>query len=717
MLTLRQIVLLAPIPILGLGAATMRAGNNPREALWAAVRNGDANVAKALLDQGTDVNARNEIGITALWIAASKGKPEVVELLLERGADVNARDGIWYQTPLSLALRGGNADLVKRLLQAGARDVDEAALAAAARGNAALLQVLLDTGKVGQGALDAALFSTAESRKEVREALTTAGAKPLPPADPKDRAAWAPLAGTYTSDNGGTLTVRIADAGLVTGPASGPGTAYRPTGPNTFAPVGVAGSSLTFERKGDKVARVVSKRFTAETYFFPAKPVAKPTAPPQEGDAMVAAPRNWPQFRGPDATGIADGQHPPITWDVKTGTNVRWKTPIPGLGHSCPVIWGDRVFLTTALSGDPDPKVRTGNYGDVESVNDTTRHIWQVLCLDRDTGKILWVRTAFEGVPKIKRHLKGSQANCTPATDGKRLVACFGPEGLYCYDLDGQLLWKRDLSTIDSSFAIEREYEWGFGSSPVIHDGLVLLQFDLSRDSFLAAYSLEDGSQVWSTPRDEIPSWSTPTVWRNAQRTEIVTNAAQYARGYDPATGKELWRLAKKSEITVPTPVPAGDLVFVVSGNRPIQPIFVIKPGASGDISLPDGQSSSAHIAWSKLRGGPYMPTPIVYGPHLYVCSNAGVVTCYEAVTGQEVYRERIGGESYTASPVAADGRLYFVSEQGEVRVVKAGAEFELLAVNAMGDVCMAVPAISGGMLFVRSQHFLFALGRIPPDK
>jgi outer membrane protein assembly factor BamB len=478
--------------------------------------------------------------------------------------------------------------------------------------------------------------------------------------------------------------------------------------------------TLTFERQGDKVTKVISRRFTAETYYFPVKPVAKPTGPPKEGegDVTVAVATNWPQFRGPAATGVADGQHPPITWDVKTGTNVLWKTPIPGLGHSGPVVWGDSVFLTTAVSsGDADPKIRTGNYGDVESVNDTSEHTWQVLRVDRNTGKILWTRTAFKGVPKIKRHLKGSQANCTPATDGKRLVACFGSEGLYCYDFDGKLLWKRDLSTIDSSFAIDRQYEWGFGSSPVIHDGLVILQFDLSKDSFIAAYSLEDGSRVWSTPRDEIPSWSTPTVWKNSKRTEIVTNAAQYARGYDPATGKELWRLEKKSEIAVPTPVPAGDLIFIVSGNRPIQPIFAIKPGASGDISLKKGQTSNEHIAWSKMRGGPYMPTPIVYGPHLYVCSNAGVVTCYEAKTGKEVYRERIGGESYTASPVAADGQLYFASEQGEVRVVKAGAEFELLAVNDLGDVCMAPPAISGGTLFVRSQHFLFALGRTQAKK
>jgi outer membrane protein assembly factor BamB/ankyrin repeat protein len=717
MRTLRQIEFLATIPIVMLATATADAGENLREPLWAAVRNGDAKAVKALLGKGAEVNARNEIGITALWIAASKLQPDIVEVLLENGADVNARDGIWYQTPLSLALGGfggdGNPDIVKRLLKAGVKDVGAAAMTAAARGNVTLLQLILDTGKVKQAALDAALFSSPRSGKEIREALTKAGAKPLPPADPKDRQAWAALAGTYENDHAATLTIQVAEVGLLSGR-----TPYRPAGPNTFIMLGNENSALTFERQGDKVTKVINRRFTAETYYFPAKPVAKPTGPPKEGDVTVAVPTNWPQFRGPAATGVADGQHPPITWDVKAGTNVLWKAPIPGLGHSGPVVWGDSVFLTTAVSsGDPRPKVRTGNYGDVQSVNDTSEHTWQVLRLDRNTGEVLWTRTAFNGVPKIKRHLKGSQANCTPATDGKRVVACFGSEGLYCYDFDGRLLWKRDLSTIDSSFAIDRQYEWGFGSSPVIHDGLAILQFDLSRDSFIAAYSLEDGSRVWSTPRDEIPSWSTPTVWKNSKRTEIVTNAAQYARGYDPATGNELWRLAKKSEITVPTPVPAGDLIFVVSGNRPIQPIFAIKPGASGDISLKEGQTSNEHIAWSKMRGGPYMPTPIVYGPYLYVCSNAGVVTCYEAKTGKVVYRERIGGESYTASPVAADGRLYFISEQGQVRVVKAGAEFELLAVNDLDDVCMAPPAISGVTLFVRSQRFLFALGRKHDEK
>jgi outer membrane protein assembly factor BamB len=217
-------------------------------------------------------------------------------------------------------------------------------------------------------------------------------------------------------------------------------------------------------------------------------------------------------------------------------------------------------------------------------------------------------------------------------------------------------------------------------------------------------------------PSSHWPSWSGPVIWKNGRRTELVTNASQYARGYDPATGKELWRLAKKSEITIPMPVVGRGLVYITSGNRPIQPIFAVRPGASGDISLPEDEDHSADVAWSRMRGGPYMTTPVPYGKYLYVCSNAGILTCYQADTGEEVYKKRLGGESYTASPVAAAGRLYFTSEQGAVRVVKAGPEFELLAVNDLGDVCMATPAVSGGALFVRGQHTLFALGRKQPE-
>jgi outer membrane protein assembly factor BamB len=715
MLPLRHVVFLAAAAVPVLAASTAHAKDDARDSLWAAVRNSDAKTVKSVLAKGADVNAKNEIGITALWIAASKGKPEVIGALLSAGADVNARVGIWYQTPLSLAVGGEHAAVVTALLKAGAKDIDTAVVSAAAAGKLPVLKAILDNVKPRQAALDAAFFVAAKDNKELRQALEKAGAAPLQSASQKDRKNWKPLAGTYESDNGGKMTIEVLPTGVAIRRAAGSYQALQPVGTDTFRPFGLEFPTYAFERKDGVVHRLIQKQFTAEAILFRSetKPAPKLVTPPQEdGKVHTAAPLPWPSFRGLDGSGVAEGQHPPLTWDVKKGTNVRWKTPIPGLGHSCPIVWGDRVFVTTAISGDPDPKVRTGNYGAVDSVNDTSKHTWQVICLDRATGKILWTRTAFEGVPKIKRHLKGSQANCTPATDGKRVIACFGPEGLYCYNFEGKLLWKRDLSSIDSSFAMDREYEWGFGSSPIIHDDLVILQCDLSKDSFIAAYRLEDGSRAWSTPRDEIPSWSSPVVWRNRLRAELVTNASQYARGYDPATGKELWRLAKKSEATIPMPVIGGEAVYITSGNRPIQPIFAVRPGAAGDISLGLNGDQNEHIAWSKKRGGPYMTTPIVYGGYLYVCSNAGMLTCYEADTGNEVYKERLGGVSYTASTVAADGRLYFTTEQGEVRVVKTGPKFELLAVNDMGHVCMATPAISGGSLFVRSQHFLFALGR-----
>jgi outer membrane protein assembly factor BamB len=698
------------------GASTTLAGRaadpktEARDMLWGAVRAGDNKAIIAALDKGADVNAKNEYGITALWIAASKGKTEVIELLLARGANPSARDGIWYMTPLSQSL--GKLDNVKALLKAGAKDVDAAVTAAARQGELPVLQAILDTGKVKQDALDAALFASGDAKKEIREALTKAGAKPLPMAAEKDRAAWQSLAGSYENEYGTVMKVEVKETGLAT--SSGQSrVAYKPTGPNTFVPLGTEENTLIFERKGEKVSRIISKRYTAEAVYYPqgSKPVPKePVAVKDVVGVKTIVPANWPQFRGVDATGVADGQDPPLIWNVKAGTNINWKTAIPGLGHSCPVIWGDRVFLTTAIGGNTE--IKTGNYGDPSSVMDDTKLAFQVICLDRLTGKILWTKTAFEGVPKIKRHLKGSHANCTPATDGKRLVACFGSEGLYCYDFDGKLIWKRDLGTIDSSFTLEQQYEWGFAASPVLHEDRVILQCDLSKDSFIAAYSLADGSQLWTTPRDEIPSWSSPTVWRNAKRVEIVTNASQYARGYDPATGKELWRLDKKSEATVPTPVLTPELAFVVSGNRPIQPIFAIKPGATGDITMKMGETANAGIAWGKLRGGPYMPTPIVYQKYLYTIGNSGMVTCYEAATGKEEYKERVGGTSYTASPVAADGRLYFTSEQGEVRVVKAGPEFALLAVNKMDETCMATPAICGGALFIRTKDALICVAR-----
>jgi outer membrane protein assembly factor BamB len=420
----------------------------------------------------------------------------------------------------------------------------------------------------------------------------------------------------------------------------------------------------------------------------------------------------WPSFRGEAAAGVADGSDLPLRWDAASSRNVRWKTPIPGIATSSPVVWGDRVFVTTAVSRAGDDTFRTGLYGDVSSVDDLSEHSFEVYALDRETGRILWRAEARKAVPQVKRHLKASQANSTPATDGRRLVALFGGTGsLHCFDMDGNQIWERDLGILDSGFFHDPTYQWGHASSPVIYRDSVIVQVDIQQDSFIAAYRLEDGREVWRTPREEIPTWGTPTIVRGPQGDELVTNGTTI-RGYDPRNGELLWRLAPNSLITVATPVAGAGLVFVTAGYRPVQPVYAIRPGGRGDISLKEGETSSQWIAWSHDRYGTYIPTPVYYRGILYTLANNGVLNAYDAETGEMIYRERVGtGGSFSASPVAADGRLYVTSETGTIFVVRVEPRFEILAQNEMDEVSMATPAIAGGMLIVRTMGHVYGIG------
>jgi outer membrane protein assembly factor BamB len=432
-----------------------------------------------------------------------------------------------------------------------------------------------------------------------------------------------------------------------------------------------------------------------------------------------ASAQNWPAFRGQNASGVADDKPAPVKWDAEKNINIAWKVRIPGLAHSSPVVWGERVFITSAVSSDPKSYFRHGLYGDVDTAEDMSKHSWKVYCLDRKSGKILWQRVAHEGVPKTKRHIKSTFANSTPVTDGRYVIAFFGSEGLYCYDLKGNLKWKQDLGVLDAGWFFDPDYQWAVASSPIIHKDLVIVQCDIQKGSFIAAYSLKDGMQVWRTPREEIPSWGSPTIVESNQRVELVTNATKAVRGYDPMTGKELWRLVGNPEVTATTPVAAHDLIFICNSYRPNQPIYAIKQGtATGDISLKDGKTFNEWVAWSMQRGGSYMPTPVVYGEYLYVCANHGVMTVYDAKTGQRIYQERIGGKggAYSASPVASGGKIYIASEDGDIFVVKAGAKYELLSTNPMGEVLMATPAISGGMFIVRGQNHVFGISEQPAE-
>jgi outer membrane protein assembly factor BamB len=687
----------------------------PNEAFWDAARAGDLDAVRDfVLLHEVNVNSANPYGVTALSLAADKGHLPVVEFLLHHGADPARRDSFYKQTALAWAVYRGHAPVVRALARAGSPDRALLLPAAAASGRPDVVRALLSPGRPSQWALDSALAATPPGQTAVADLLREKGARPgaSAPAVKVDPATLRSYAGTFRSDTGEEITLRAqGDQLTLTRPGKKPAP-LRPLGTQQFRLADDPSSRLTFSApQGKGPAReLVVTRLITETIFQRHDPSAKAPPAPRDDPDPVTRPGNWPSFRGPSASGVADGQHPPLTWDARSGHNVRWKTPIPGLGLSCPVVWGDSLFVTSAV-GKEKPRLRTGLYGDVEPIDDRTRHAFKLFCLDKRTGKLLWERTPHEGIPATKRHPKSSHANPTPATDGKHVVAFFGSEGLYCYDLGGKLLWKKDLGTLSAGWFYNPAYQWGFGSSPVIWRDRVFVQCDVGKNSFLAAFRLADGQQLWKAPRDEVPSWGTPTVVEGPKGAELVTNATRFARGYDPLTGKELWRIGPNSEITVPTPVYDEGLVFITSGYSPVQPIWAVRPGARGDLSLKVEESSSDSVAWSTRTGGPYMPTPIVYRGHLYTCSNNGLLACYDAKTGKQLYRARLGG-AYTASPVAADGRLYLTSEEGLVRVVRAGPRYERLATNRVGEPALATPAVADGMLFVRTQGHVFGIGR-----
>jgi outer membrane protein assembly factor BamB len=379
-------------------------------------------------------------------------------------------------------------------------------------------------------------------------------------------------------------------------------------------------------------------------------------------------------------------------------------------------VWNDRVFVTTAVPGagvaatfrDFSEVARSGV---LAFVREDVPYSWRIVALDRDSGEILWQRVARHAVPRTARHVMASHANQTPVTDGTHGVAWFGSEGVYCYDVDGNLLWSKDLGPVPSGRYFDPGYEWNTASSPIIHENLVILQVDGIHEAYLLALDVTTGEEVWRTERDEHPSWPTPFIYAGATRVELITAAIRYARGYDPATGKELWRLGLHGDFPTPTPIAGSGLIFVTSAYGTVEPIYAIRPGASGDITLADHELSNDSVAWSKRRGGAGIPTPIVYRDLLYICRGGGILAVYETQTGERVYQSRISqGGNYSASPVAADGKIYFASEDGEVIVVKAGSQFERLAVNQMGEPIMATPAIAHGMMIFRMQEHVVAI-------
>jgi outer membrane protein assembly factor BamB len=424
--------------------------------------------------------------------------------------------------------------------------------------------------------------------------------------------------------------------------------------------------------------------------------------------------KQWPQFRGPFASGNIESDPLPEHWDINTGENIRWKIKIPGLGHSCPVIWGDKLFVTTAISGSGSDSLKVGLYGDIDEVGDRSVHEFWVYCVDKKSGEVLWEQLAHRGIPRTERHTKSSHANPTPATDGKYVVASFGSEGLYCYDFEGNLIWKKDFGKMNAGPYTDPDVEWGFASSPIIHENRIIVQGDIIGDGFLASLDLETGMEIWRTPREDVATWSTPNFYNQDGHRQIVVNGYMHIGGYDFDSGRELWRLENGGDAPVPTPVFAHGLIYIHGSHGRYQPIFAIRPEARGDITLSQMMDSltNEYIVWSIKRGAAYMPTNLVYVDFLYNLRMNGNLSCFNAVSGKLVYKERIPeATGITASGVASNGKLYYSTEQGDVFVVAAGPEFKIISRNPLEDLIMASPAISEDMIYFRTQHYLVAVG------
>jgi len=428
------------------------------------------------------------------------------------------------------------------------------------------------------------------------------------------------------------------------------------------------------------------------------------------GYSQVSTNQQWPGFRGPSGLGFIENANPPTVWNAETNKNIKWKTAIPGLGHSSPVIWDNYLFVTTAINTSSSEMLKGGLYGDIGEANDSAVNEFKVYCLDKTSGKILWERIAHKGIPKSKRHTKASQANCTASTDGNFVVVHFGSEGLYCYDFKGNLIWEKDMGLINPGFFAVPGIEWGYSSSPVIYKERIIVQCDIPKTPYITLLDLKTGNEIWRTSRgNEVDTYSTPAIFTKNGKTQIVVNGFRHSGGYDFETGQEIWKLGNGGDIPTPTPIIANDLIYLNSAHGKFSPILAIRTNASGDITLAADSTKNKHIAWSVKRGGAYMQTPLVYNGYLYNLQVNGQLTCFDAITGEEKYKDSLK-EAFTASGIAANGNLYFSSEDGNIYVVQAGPIFKIVAKNSLKDVCMATPAISGNTLYFRTQHYLIAV-------
>ena len=420
-------------------------------------------------------------------------------------------------------------------------------------------------------------------------------------------------------------------------------------------------------------------------------------------DFAAARLDNWHQWRGPNADGTAPKGDPPVTWDADH--NIKWKAPLPGRGSATPVVWGDRIFVLTAIKTDRVvaaadlPRPLPGFEKKTPAPHNYYRFV--VLCFDRATGKLRWQRTATEQVPHEGHHPTHSYAAGSPTTDGRFLYASFGSRGLYCYDLDGNLRWKRDFGRMNTRLG------WGEAVTPTVHGDALVVNWDQEAGSFLTCLDARTGQTRWKVDRDEKTSWNTPLVVEHGGRAQVIVNGTNRVRGYDLETGKVLWQCGGMTVNAIPSVVAGDGVAYCMSGYRGAAAVAV-PLDATGDLTGTD------KVRWRYDRGTPYVPSPLLVGGRLYFTqANNALLTCLDARTGKPILdRERLPGLStFYASPVAAAGRIYLVDREGTTLVLRQGDKLDMLATNRLDDPVDASPVVVGKQLFLRGEKYLYCIG------
>ncbi len=706
--------------------------------LRSAARRGDALQVQRLIEAKEDLNAESDYGVTALAMACDHGHEEVVRLLLQAGANPNTKDRFYKFSPLGWATMRKHASVVKLLVDGGATDVDSVLGNAVGMQDEAMVKVLVESGKVSDATMARSVFGAKmmiptmpdpkpmQGIVAVLESSMTESAKTILSQLEADQAAsilWKDFLGAYKSDQA-TVDFKVIEGKLT----------LSERGKERSLPLEKSGEDgfssddgrIRFVRDGGAIVSFVLEKTDGEASYTKVMESSESNgsspATKEESagvgitlaDDFPMTDQNWPNFRGVLSRGINNGEAIPTEWNGQDGKNIAWKTSIPGLATSSPIVVGNRVFLTTADQASDKSGFRTGPYGDVESVNTDGECVYQVICLNLDTGSVEWTRESAREVPKVKRHAKSSHANPTPATDGKWVVALFGGAGMYCYDVEGTLKWKRDLGVLDSGWFYDKSYQWGFGSSPFIFEDRVFVQCDVQEGSFLEAIDLATGQTVWRTPREEIPTWSSPVGFMAADGTPtVIATGTKCTAAYHARTGEKLWSMGGFSEIVVPTPQVMPDVALLTSGYAPVQPIVALLNSARGELKIPSEKETGGPFVWSQMRGGPYMPTPVVYNQKVYILDNSGILTCIELATGKRVFRQRLRAEkanAYTSSPVASNGNLYCTSEEGLTFVVAMDGSGTIRSQNELGEAVLTSPAISQGKLLLRGEKHLFAI-------